>query len=56
MIINADGPQEQVEITNDAQVLAMDDLTEACDNEPEPAALLPFELVQIVPYPNFENL
>jgi len=33
----------------------MDDLTDASDNEPE-TALLPIELVEIVPFPNFDNL
>jgi len=33
----------------------MDDLTDASDNEPEPA-LLPIEPVEIVPFPNFDNL
>ena len=33
----------------------MDDLTDASDNAPKPP-LLTIELVEIVPFPNFENL
>jgi len=36
-------------------VLAMDDMKDASNNEPEPV-LLPIELVEIVPFPNFDNL
>lgn len=39
----------------DVQVLAMDDMKDASNNEPEPV-LLPIELVEIVPFPNFDNL
>lgn len=33
----------------------MDDITDASDNEPEPT-LLPIERVEIVLFPNFDNL
>jgi hypothetical protein len=57
MILNslADGPGEDIQIADEAHVLAMDDLTDASDNEPE-TALLPIEQVEIVPFPNFDNL
>lgn len=45
----------QLEQENEAEVIVMDDLTDASDNESKPP-LLPVKLVQIVPFPNFENL
>lgn len=55
MVVNAVEPKEEIHIADDAQVLVVDDLTDASDNEPEPA-LLPIEPVEIVPFPNFDNL
>ena len=60
IVINVDGPVVNVQVNQnnlneDGQVLAMDVLIDASDNEPEPP-LLPIDPVEIVPLPNFDNL